>query len=190
MKHYTAQAVNTLRVIASLAVCAAIVSCHTPPRFNLPVGADLPPFYDAGNIAEYYGRCPRCNSWVKGYMTFWDGVDSDGKFFGGSGICGRCEVCQINLLAEDPPFTDTLRVVVWHLGTKTTSSSLAPKGTDDQEQENYVVQKGDTIAKVARDHGVSVEDIVTMNILTNPDIIRIGQKLKLPRMHSSNTTEQ
>ena len=103
------------RLVTVLVLCAATASCRTPSHAERSSGMDLPPFYDAGNIAEYYGRCPRCNSWVKGYVTFWDGVDSQGNLGGGSGILGRCSTCQRNVLAEEPSFRNEWRIVVWHV---------------------------------------------------------------------------
>jgi len=44
----------------------------------------------------------------------------------------------------------------------------------------YVVQKGDTLTAIAREHGVSVSALAKLNDLELDDIIRPGQKLKLP----------
>lgn len=43
----------------------------------------------------------------------------------------------------------------------------------------YVVAKGDSLSKIARTHGTSVEALAEVNNLTS-DIIRVGQKLKIP----------
>jgi len=44
----------------------------------------------------------------------------------------------------------------------------------------YIVQKGDTLSKIARKSGVSVKDIVEASALGNPDNIGIGEELKIP----------
>ncbi|WP_163327702.1 LysM peptidoglycan-binding domain-containing protein [Desulfurobacterium thermolithotrophum] len=44
----------------------------------------------------------------------------------------------------------------------------------------YVVKRGDSIAKIAKNYGVSVKDIIKANNLKRPYIIRVGQKLKIP----------
>ncbi len=47
-------------------------------------------------------------------------------------------------------------------------------------QENYVVQKGDYLYEIAKKYpGVSAEDIMQWNNITNPEKIQIGQTLKI-----------
>lgn len=43
----------------------------------------------------------------------------------------------------------------------------------------YVVQKGDTLAKIARWHGVSVHHLVKLNHISDPDHIYYGMKIKI-----------
>jgi LysM repeat protein len=45
---------------------------------------------------------------------------------------------------------------------------------------DYTVERGDTLGKIARDHDVSVADLVDANNLPNPHLIRIGQVLVIP----------
>jgi LysM repeat protein len=45
------------------------------------------------------------------------------------------------------------------------------------EKEEYVVKRGDTLEKVARRFGTTVGLIVTGNRLTNPDLIKAGDRL-------------
>lgn len=42
------------------------------------------------------------------------------------------------------------------------------------------VQDGDTLLKIARQFGVSVDSLVTLNGIKNPDVIISGQQLKIP----------
>ena len=46
--------------------------------------------------------------------------------------------------------------------------------------QTYVVQKGDTLSSIAKRFGVSVREIVELNDISNPNMIRVGQKLVLP----------
>ena len=48
------------------------------------------------------------------------------------------------------------------------------------ETTTYVVAKGDTLSQIARRYGLTVAEIMTLNGISNPNAIRIGQKLVLP----------
>lgn len=43
----------------------------------------------------------------------------------------------------------------------------------------YIVSKGDNLTKIAKKFNTTIEDIVINNNITNPNFIRIGQKLKI-----------
>ena len=43
----------------------------------------------------------------------------------------------------------------------------------------YVVQKGDTLTKIAHRYGVTVADLVRWNNIANPNLILVGQKIKI-----------
>ena len=45
----------------------------------------------------------------------------------------------------------------------------------------YKVKKGDSLAKIAKKFGTSVKTLVRLNNLKKPYIIRVGQKLKVPK---------
>ncbi|WP_244885794.1 LysM peptidoglycan-binding domain-containing protein [Carnobacterium viridans] len=55
-----------------------------------------------------------------------------------------------------------------------TIPSPVPKTT------NYTVKSGDTLYSIARKHGITVQQIVTTNKLTNANLIKVGQVLKIP----------
>ncbi len=44
----------------------------------------------------------------------------------------------------------------------------------------YIVKKGDTISKIARKYHLSTDKLLKMNNLKENDIIRVGQKIKIP----------
>ncbi len=48
------------------------------------------------------------------------------------------------------------------------------------EEDQYVVQFGDTLAVVARKHQTSVEALIAANQLSNPDYLEVGQVLVIP----------
>jgi LysM repeat protein len=44
----------------------------------------------------------------------------------------------------------------------------------------YVVEAGDTLWAISRAHGTTVQEIVALNGVRNPDLIHVGQELRLP----------
>jgi lysozyme len=46
--------------------------------------------------------------------------------------------------------------------------------------EPYIVQPGDTVSSIARDFGLSVDDLVRYNGIRNPDLIFVGQIVCAP----------
>ncbi|CDM96605.1 MAG: peptidoglycan DD-metalloendopeptidase family protein [Limnospira sp. PMC 1291.21] len=49
----------------------------------------------------------------------------------------------------------------------------------------YKVSSGDTIARIAEAHGVSVDDVIRANNLTDPHLIKVDQELRIPkRLHN------
>ncbi len=49
----------------------------------------------------------------------------------------------------------------------------------------YIVKKGDTLSSIAKSFNVSVDSIVKLNNLSNPDLIYPGQRLLIPSPSSS-----
>ena len=43
----------------------------------------------------------------------------------------------------------------------------------------YIVKKGDYFGKIAKEHNTTVDKLVKINKIKNPDLIKIGQKIKL-----------
>lgn len=57
------------------------------------------------------------------------------------------------------------------------AGGIAPTAREELE---YIVQAGDDLGLIASKFGVTVEDIVRANGLTNPNFIYVGQKLVIP----------
>lgn len=56
------------------------------------------------------------------------------------------------------------------------NTSSAPTG----QTQHYTVASGDTLARIASRHGVSIGSIVSANSIKNPSLIRVGQRLTIP----------
>lgn len=56
---------------------------------------------------------------------------------------------------------------------------VARPRTQEKPQITYVVKRGDTLYRIALDHGQSYTDLVSWNNLKNPNDIKVGQVLKV-----------
>lgn len=60
-----------------------------------------------------------------------------------------------------------------------------------QEQESdpsvYIVQPGDTLAQIANRFDVRIDDLITLNGIQDPDVLHVGQQLKIPGSEPSRT---
>ena len=62
---------------------------------------------------------------------------------------------------------------------KPAPTPAAPAREADPRAERYTVKKGDTLYLIALDHGLDYKELAEWNNLDNPDVIRIGQQLRL-----------
>lgn len=58
--------------------------------------------------------------------------------------------------------------------------TAAPQITPEPEPFVHIVQRGEYLQYIADLYGVSVEDIVALNDISNPNKIRVGQELLIP----------
>ena len=49
----------------------------------------------------------------------------------------------------------------------------------------YTVKRGDTLSEIARDHNVSLSDVIELNELSNPDLIHPGERILIPGVDGS-----
>lgn len=54
--------------------------------------------------------------------------------------------------------------------------ALAPIATG----RDYIVQPGDSLSKIANDNGVGLDILLEFNNITNPDLLEVGQVIRLP----------
>ena len=53
----------------------------------------------------------------------------------------------------------------------------------------YIVQAGDTLAQIANRLGVRIDDLITLNGIQDPDVLQIGQELKIPGAEPADEPE-
>ena len=61
--------------------------------------------------------------------------------------------------------------------------SLYPENTSAGSVEVYYVHKGDTLWKISRRHNLDLKTLLAYNKLKDPNLIRPGQRIEIPRRH-------
>ena len=61
--------------------------------------------------------------------------------------------------------------------------SSHPENTSAGSVEVYYVHKGDTLWKISRRHDLHLRTLLAHNKLKNPNLIRPGQRIEIPRRH-------
>ncbi len=59
--------------------------------------------------------------------------------------------------------------------------------TEEVDNTIYIVQPGDTLAQIANRLGVRIDDLITLNGIQDPDVLQVGQELKIPGAEPSST---
>lgn len=63
-----------------------------------------------------------------------------------------------------------------------TGDTPTPEPPDGNETySTYTVQYGDTLSGIAKNYGTTVEELVSINQIANPDLIYVGQILQIPK---------
>nr|WP_308600898.1 LysM peptidoglycan-binding domain-containing protein [Massilia sp. Dwa41.01b] len=67
------------------------------------------------------------------------------------------------------------------MSTSSSQSRPAPVRTEERKDARgtYTVRRGDTLVRIALDHGQNYRDLVTWNNLADPDDIKVGQVLRV-----------
>ncbi|PLV35355.1 N-acetylmuramoyl-L-alanine amidase [Bacillus subtilis] len=79
----------------------------------------------------------------------------------------------------------TIEAELEGLGGKATSKPSP--SVSKSSGSTYAVKKGDTLSAIAKEHGVSVATLQSLNSIKNPNLIKVGQVLKLTGSSTSST---
>ena len=66
---------------------------------------------------------------------------------------------------------------------ETQASEAKTENTSAGSVEVYYVHKGDTLWKISRRHNLDLRTLLAHNKLKNPNLIRPGQRIEIPRRH-------
>lgn len=61
---------------------------------------------------------------------------------------------------------------------------LADYNIHDTSHRLYIVRRGNTLTQIAREYGVTIENIVELNGIANPNLIYIGETLRIPTINN------
>ena len=64
-------------------------------------------------------------------------------------------------------------------------SSGFPSAALAEGFDTHSVRAGETLATIAAQHGITTQALVVANNISNPDLVRVGQKLSIPRASGS-----
>lgn len=70
-------------------------------------------------------------------------------------------------------------------GTTTVTTPTTPSTGSDTV---YTVKSGDTLSAIAAKYGTTYQKLASYNGISNPNIIHVGQKIKIPSGQASSTT--
>ena len=72
-------------------------------------------------------------------------------------------------------------------GTITTNITSSSATTSSSGEKVYVVKSGDSLSGIAAKYGVTYQALAKYNNISNPNVIRVGQKIKIPSTTSKIT---
>lgn len=70
-----------------------------------------------------------------------------------------------------------------------TADPTRPRPAESAFSREYVVQPGDTLGAIATSSGVSVNDLMQLNNIANPDLLSVGQVIQLPAPPTDSTPQ-
>ena len=91
---------------------------------------------------------------------------------------------QIKLLEKE---LDSMHALLAKNSLTPTKKSIAA-ATPQVATSTYTIRKGDSLSKVARNNGVSLNDLMAANGNINPNRLSIGQQIKLPVTSATKST--
>src|SRR5690606_23634119 len=92
---------------------------------------------------------------------------------------------DLNRIISDKPLSFFTGVTGEGSTTKTTATKSTKTTSSKSTTTTYTVKKGDTLSHIAKRFGTTVDNLVKLNNIKNPNLIYVGQKLKISGSTSS-----
>jgi len=70
-----------------------------------------------------------------------------------------------------------------YTGQKLTVPILESNEINDTSHKLYIVRRGNTLTQIADEYGVTIESIVRLNEIANPNLIYVGEVLRIPAIN-------
>jgi LysM repeat protein len=83
-----------------------------------------------------------------------------------------------------------LKLNIWSSTAAAAENASAAVGGAGGQNATHTVQRGEILASIARQYGVSVADVIRANNITNPDRILAGQQLIIPGVSAEVAARQ
>ena len=87
------------------------------------------------------------------------------------------------LVDELSPNEDRSNEVETEESSSPSQFSLSPENQSAGSVEVYYVHKGDTLWRISRRHNLDLQTLLAYNKLKDPNLIRPGQRVEIPRRH-------
>ncbi len=101
-----------------------------------------------------------------------------------------CILAACNTTRNAAPVVDRTPAVKTSETGKSGPITATPGVTAKQPDSYYTVKKGDTLLRIALDHGQNYRDLVAWNNLANPNDIKVDQVLRVAQPEGGTTGAQ
>ncbi|MCP9314008.1 LysM peptidoglycan-binding domain-containing protein [Liquorilactobacillus nagelii] len=162
---------------------------------------------------EYYnGAYHTVSAKFRAYDSYSDSIVDHDKFLIDnsrySNLIGQTNYLTVTSLiskdgyATDPNYTSSLRTIISEYGltawdqlafkysgvTVDNTSSSSDSDSSSTSTQYYTVQSGDTLSVIASSHSTTVSNLVSLNSISNPNVIYVGQVLKLSQSTTNSSS--
>ena len=127
-------------------------------------------------IAEYGVNSPQGN-------PIWGNSHAGWQYSDTGSVAGVSGNVDMDVFTEEMLLEESSRIVGDSSSTNNNSNS-----NSNSSYIYYTVQSGNTLSGIAEEYGTTVNTLVALNGISNPNLIYVGQVLKIPVSGSESTS--